>query len=805
MKNKENIENEEKGEKSKNTRKVVKKRTKGKYGKKGKKGNKDYWAKKRSQINPGANTNGLIVGVSYYNVSPTTEIVDCLDQYREGQSDSSMEYHEDNAKSDAIFQEKDMLTKSPCDSDIVFNKNDEEYDDNYFQCQSDSSSEFTPTSSKGLKRKRIGKGKGKGQGKGKKSKPVDDFDSEYEDNDSEEFTRVRRDNKNTRYELRVELKNEVCPSTHDGNKEIIEKFEEFLRARYNLTGWQRKTSTYQLSLGWLFKYEDSLLMFETRRDPTFKLEQQVVFDHPQFRELTDPKEWFLSTAGESGNDRPNDRVEMIKVWKRYHTFVREELNNTRPQNGSMDELVRYQMLINTLDSLDRMVNNNNLMKNAKIASNLERRARENAQEYLSPNRRLAEKDSVKNWFKSDDYKQLREEMLQLWTTSVDTGKIGKKQFNRFAQFVKFQLCLTSKNRNAVYHFTNYEYSIKTDLFINQASKCNSENSSTNYITEKPAPDVEPDCWIIKLSGKGAGIKSREAQTVFISQASEELLEMYKDLKSLFLPDVPPDAPFFVNMDSKPLPEIPNTKGSLWAKFSQVNNLDKASVNTIRRGLEHEVQSSPAALANIKDIQSHSQETGAGAYYKTAPLVRATFMNEIAIKEGGSNLVEDINIPDNIVELRRKRSENEKLKIHASAIKAGYVNRKRFSKTTSVLPKDRDFLVQIFLDEKNQEIFNQLKEKFPPLKVFKKLFYRFLDGYCHSMDNEVWHELKKIEERLFLSIKDNIEKESDQHWGKDSRQINHLADMKICGIIRNCLYCHDKNKPNPDDRIFNFQK
>ena len=130
MKNKENIENEEKGEKPKNTRKVVKKGTKGKKGKKGKKGNKgnkDYWTQLRSIVNPEANTDGLTIGVSYYNVSPTTEIVDRLDQYREGQSDSSMEYHEDNAKSDAFSKEKDMVTKSPCDSDIEFDKNDEEW------------------------------------------------------------------------------------------------------------------------------------------------------------------------------------------------------------------------------------------------------------------------------------------------------------------------------------------------------------------------------------------------------------------------------------------------------------------------------------------------------------------------------------------------------------------------------------------------------------------------------------------------------------------------------------------------------
>ena len=69
-----------------------------------------------------------------------------------------------------------------------------------------------------------------------------------------------------------------------------------------------------------------------------------------------------------------------------------------------------------------------------------------------------------------------------------------------------------------------------------------------------------------------------------------------------------------------------TKNTLWDKFRKVADLDSVSVNTIRRGVEHSVQENQVALANIKDIQSHSATTGSGAYYKTKPLVTATYMN-----------------------------------------------------------------------------------------------------------------------------------------------------------------------------------
>ena len=56
-----------------------------------------------------------------------------------------------------------------------------------------------------------------------------------------------------------------------------------------------------------------------------------------------------------------------------------------------------------------------------------------------------------------------------------------------------------------------------------------------------------------------------------------------------------------------------------------------SVNTIRRGLEAEVQSNEAARSRIVDIQSHSQAVGTSHYDRTASLVVSSFMNMQANK------------------------------------------------------------------------------------------------------------------------------------------------------------------------------
>lgn len=637
-----------------------------------------------------------------------------------------------------------------------------------------------------------------------------DISSDLDENDCNVFTTARRNAKRIRYEDRVNLKNVIPPSNEEGNKEVIEKFIDFLYIKYNVTLSKKKTSTYDFSLSHLFYYEDSLLNFELSKDPNYKLEQLINFEHPQFRQLPCPSEWIMRAAKESGDDGANDRVEMVKSWKRFNLFIRAELNKSRVKYGTdVNKLMRYQMLLHNLEEVFNLVSTNKLMENAKIIANCEKREKENAEEYYSPNKRLAEKDSVKNWFNSEKYRLLLDENVEVWRKGMESKNTSNKEFTRFAQFVKFTLCLISKNRNSVFKFTNKDYCWRKPLWTQDSNDNDYENLMLNCVAEPPQDDSNkpPDCWIIKLSGSGAGIKSQEAQTIFINKPCQDLLHKYSDLKQIFLPDAPLTDPFFVNMESKALPDIPNTKGSLWDKFGQVTNLDKASINTIRRGLEHEVQSSPVALSKIKDIQSHSQETGAGAYYKTSPYVRATFMQKVAAKEGANNIVVDEDLPEDIQKLREERERNEKNKCREAAMakKKKSQNRKRISQRTKLLPKDRAYLQVIFKDKNYEEIHNALKDKFPTNKVFKRLFYRLLDGHMNSMSDHVKQHLKEIEERIFLTIKEDIEKTFGQSWANDSQEMNNVADNRICEIIRNSFYYQEKNRASNDDPVFNFKK
>ena len=643
-----------------------------------------------------------------------------------------------------------------------------------------------------------------------KSEKGKESSTDIDENDDHEFTTARRISKRMRYEDRVVLKIIVSPSNEEGNKEVVERFINFLKCKYSVTLSKQRTSTYDFSLSHLFYYEDSLLNFELEKDPTYKLIQLVEFDHPKYRELSDPSEWILRAAGETGEDGSNDRVEMVKAWKRFYHFIKDQLNKSRVKCGtSIDPLMRHQLLINNLDNLFNSIITNNLMKNAKITYKCEKREKENAEEYYSPNKRLAEKDAVKNWFNSQKYRLLLDENVELWRNTMETRNMSNKDFTRFAQFVKFTLCLISKNRNSVFKFTNKDYIWRKPLWTQDSNDTNYENLQLNCVPEPPQDDSSkpPDCWIIKLSGSGAGIKSQAAQTIFINRPCQDLLHKYSDLKQIFIPDVALDAPFFVNLESKVLPDIQNTKGSLWDKFGQVTNLDKASINTIRRGLEHEVQSSPVALTKIQDIQSHSQETGTGAYYKTSPYVRASFMHKVANKEGANNFVENEEIPEDIQKLREEREENERKKCReaAKSRKRKSQTRKRISQRTRLLPKDRDYLEGVFLDNKYEEIHNALKEKFPPKRVFKRLFYRLLDGHMNSMSDEAKQQLKEIEERIFLTVKEDIESIFKQSWANNSQEMNKVADERICAIIRNSFYYREKNRPCDEDPVFNFKK
>ena len=102
----------------------------------------------------------------------------------------------------------------------------------------------------------------------------------------------------------------------------------------------------------------------------------------------------------------------------------------------------------------------------------------------------------------------------------------------------------------------------------------------------------------------------------------------------------PDVNFFCASNQKPLGPSRNTRGSLWAMFSEVTGVECATPNTVRRGLETTVQSSPRYAARSTDIQGHSLQVGTEYYHRTADEVRFLCIYNQARKEIPTEQVQD---------------------------------------------------------------------------------------------------------------------------------------------------------------------
>ena len=243
-------------------------------------------------------------------------------------------------------------------------------------------------------------------------------------------------------------------------------------------------------------------------------------------------------------------------------------------------------------------------------------------------------------------------------------------------------------------------------------------------------------------------------------------------------------------------------GSLWREFGEVTELDKTSLNAVRRGAEAHVQSSPMALNRNRDIQSHSASTGSGAYDKISPLVKCGFMHVLSDKEGSNkHSLEDI--PEEVKQKRAKIAEEDRilgLKEAEKVLKKD-VTRREVSKFTKIVPEDRIAMQEAFTNPKNEEMFNatdKSKKMFPGLKRFKKLYYRLIDSNCSK-------DLVEIEERIFATVvKKEVEKEFGAEFDGNSKEMNKSADLKVCFRIRNAFQAYERTRFKNDSKPSYFK-
>ena len=131
-------------------------------------------------------------------------------------------------------------------------------------------------------------------------------DSDLEDGDNKDFRILKQRNKVARWEKRAMLTEAIDICKVQENEQVIEEFKQNLGSKHFSTT-NKKKSTFSYQDGHLFKYADSLLQFQTARDPNYNLKMNVDPRNSRFQVISDPTKWIHSIGGSSGREQYNRR------------------------------------------------------------------------------------------------------------------------------------------------------------------------------------------------------------------------------------------------------------------------------------------------------------------------------------------------------------------------------------------------------------------------------------------------------------------------------------------------------------------
>ena len=536
------------------------------------------------------------------------------------------------------------------------------------------------------------------------------------------------------------------------------------------------------------------------------------------------------------------RINMYKSWVSWFDYVQYTLQECLVGDKYLNKQKEINLVLSNMSTMKRRIEKINILGQLKTIQKQEKRRKQNAEDLLNPSKNIDEIKAVPVWFSSAAHQEELEKFEKIHKEAmkkdeereegegpkkvknkgkgrgkgkskktVDDGAgaaaqdviVKKRDFVYMANICRFYLVLTGKIRNSCYNFTNLDFASRVELYF--------ENKNATAIVEIPVgvdctvppesdPKMESNACMIKLCGDHESNKEGEQQVLYMNKFSEELLLKFRDVKEARRRwgeiDPKESDPFLVNYEGLKLSPIANTPGSIWRKFQNTCNLDRSSVNVIRRGLEAHVQNSPSALSRIQDITSHTQAVGDEYYHRTSPLVKSSVMHQMSMKEG-SNLQKPVELSDDVMKKRAKLDLKDKEMSLNEAKKTlqKEVTQRQISKYTKLIPQDRVKLQEEITNPENGEIFDKTKAKFPAEKAFKKVFYRFIDGNATE-------DIRAIEERIFSSVKADIEKEMGESWS-NKKEMNQLADVKCATLIRNSFKAHEKNLKKNEKSYFKF--
>ena len=264
----------------------------------------------------------------------------------------------------------------------------------------------------------------------------------------------------------------------------------------------------------------------------------------------------------------------------------------------------------------------------------------------------------------------------------------------------------------------------------------------------------------------------------------------------------PDAPFFCNFTGGALSPLINTPGSLLDILGQVTGLEKPTVNSLRRGMESHIQKNEYSRKRINILQGHSESVGLSHYDKGSSDYRSNFIHELSQMEGSCSQVED-NLPEPAAAKRAKLEEEEselRVKIVEEKKKKSNHAKYKTNKYQKLMPDDREFLQNLFSEEKYKHLHRINKNKsFPGFRPFKKILYRIIDS--EDLEDNDKKRIREIEQKLFQLVKDDDKEMGGPFDG--SIKSNKKADQVISNKIRTSFRVYESNRK--EIAYFSFYK
>ena len=633
------------------------------------------------------------------------------------------------------------------------------------------------------------------------SKPEEwEVDSDFEDGDDKEYTEARIQLKKIRLERRkdAEMATKLCDM--DENSSVIVEFERFLRSsKFETSTNQADLSTIRKHKGHLFLYEDSLLQYQYKKDPQYNLQRHFDPQSKLFLEVQDPtgvEGWINSIAGSGGKDNPGRRKEMLKSHARWREFVQERLENENFGDGAEGH-IRRDMVLKNFDKISKKVKDKKLFSKLSNLETSLRSKKQQAREIVYPSNNYQEQVIVKNWFLSKEAKKEEDSCLKIYNSCLSGSKVGSKDFNKFANWARFNVVLEDRNRRSVYSFSNGEFAARRPKYLPEKTEVGDAVDKFDMLPDDWNPDVphqegeEPSCWVVDVSGTTKGLKGGRAAQIILTPRALECCLKYRDIKTEVFENVEDEAQFFVNIRGKPLTALQNTPGSLLDKLGSACGVNQPTVNSFRRAAEVKVQASPLMKASVENLQSHSRKVGLDHYDRSGDTTRANFIHQLSALESPSKAVVP-EVPEAVKLKRQKEQEEDRERVLRKAKDALLQDRMKKKEKTSYLKlEDRDFLQKLFSSLKSYNVFPQDEE-------WMRIFYRTVD----SLSDENGCRLRKVEEKLFKEFaKDEVEDVLGSWIG--STEQNKSADQRISRYVKSSFRVFEKTLKPPQKSFFKF--